>query len=109
MIGTNQLFIFGGFDGCKWLNDICVLDIGKMEVNEITGEATTTLIENMRKIINAEVHSDICFIIEGKPLYGHKAILQAQCDHFRAMFTNGMKESTSSKIEIEGWSYSSFL
>ena len=26
-----QLFIFGGFDGCKWLNDICILDIGKLE------------------------------------------------------------------------------
>ena len=30
-----QLFIFGGFDGCKWLNDICILDIGKLEENEI--------------------------------------------------------------------------
>ena len=34
-IGTKQLFIFGGFDGCKWLNDICILDIGKLEENEI--------------------------------------------------------------------------
>jgi len=40
VIGTQQLFIFGGFDGCKWLNDICVLDIAKMEVNEITSEST---------------------------------------------------------------------
>lgn len=31
VIGTKQLFIFGGFDGNKWLNDICILDIWKLE------------------------------------------------------------------------------
>ena len=35
VIGTKQLFIFGGFDGCKWLNDICILDIGRLKQNEI--------------------------------------------------------------------------
>ena len=61
MIGTKQLFIFGGFDGCKWLNDICVLDIGKMEVNEITTESTQSLITNMRKLINKDIFSDVIF------------------------------------------------
>ena len=82
VIGTKQLLIFGGFDGCKWLNDICVLDIGKMEVNEITTEATQTLIENQRKIINQDIYSDVVFIVENKTLFAHKAILQAQCEHF---------------------------
>jgi len=82
VIGTKQLFIFGGFDGCKWLNDICVLDIGKMEVNEITTEAIQQLIQNYKKLINLEDNADVCFIVEGKKIFSHKAILQAQCEHF---------------------------
>ena len=76
------MFIFGGFDGCKWLNDICVLDIGKMEVNEITTESTQSLITNMRKLINKDIFSDVIFQVEGKKLFAHKAILLAQCEHF---------------------------
>jgi leucine-zipper-like transcriptional regulator 1 len=70
-----QLFIFGGFDGCKWLNDICILDIGKLEENEINNEAVNCLISNMRKIINCPQFSDVVFMVEGKPIYAHRAIL----------------------------------
>ena len=49
------------------------------------------------------------FEVEGKTIYAHKAILVSQCDHFKAMFTSGMKESTQAKIEITDWSYSSYL
>jgi RCC1 and BTB domain-containing protein len=65
-----------------------------MEVNEITNEATLTLINNMRKLINNETYSDVVFVLEGKKIFAHRAILLAQCEHFRAMFSNGMKEST---------------
>ena len=94
VIATKQLFIFGGFDGCKWLNDICILDIGKLEANEISSEAVTNLITNMRKLLNANEFADVVFMVEGKPIYGHKAILSSQCEHFRAMFSSGMKESS---------------
>lgn len=96
VIGTKQLFIFGGFDGCKWLNDICILDIGKLEENEINNQAVTNLIVNMRTIINNPTFADVVFLVEQKPIYGHKAILSAQCEHFRGMFMNGMKETTQS-------------
>jgi hypothetical protein len=49
---------------------------------------------NMRKIINNPTFSDVVFMVEGKAIYAHKAILSAQCEHFRAMFMNGMKESS---------------
>ena len=78
VIGTKQLFIFGGFDGCKWLNDICILDIGKLEENEINSEAVNSLIANMRKIINnPSAFSDVIFLVEGKQIHAHKAILSA--------------------------------
>ena len=31
-----QLFVLGGFDGFKWLNDLHVLDVAKLEETEIT-------------------------------------------------------------------------
>jgi hypothetical protein len=77
VIGTKQLFIFGGFDGCKWLNDICILDIGKLEENEINNEAVNSLIQNMRKIINNPQFADVVFLVEGKQIFAHKAILSA--------------------------------
>jgi hypothetical protein len=33
-------------------------------------------------MINNPLFSDIEFIVEGKKIYGHKAILAAQCEHF---------------------------
>lgn len=80
-----------------------------MEVNEINNEATQTLIFNMKKLINRDVYADVVFLVEGKKIFAHKAILQAQCDFFRSMFTNGMKETNQTEIEIFDWSHNSFL
>lgn len=40
------------------------------------------MIGNLRNMINNPLFSDIEFIVEGKKIYGHKAILAAQCEHF---------------------------
>ena len=32
-VSNNILYIFGGFDGNKWLNDIFILDVGRIEAN----------------------------------------------------------------------------
>ena len=61
---ASSLIIFGGFDGCKWLNDICILDIGKLEENEINNQAVTNLIVNMRTIINNPTFADVVFLVE---------------------------------------------
>ena len=63
----------------------------------------------MRTLINNQTFSDVVFIVESKPIYAHKAILAAQCDHFKSMFLNGMKESTQSEIQVPDWSYNSYL
>lgn len=109
VIGNKQLYVFGGFDGNKWLNDVFVLDVGKLEANEIAGEAVTNLIMNMKKLVNNALFSDISFMVEGQEIYAHKAILVEQSEHFKAMLCGGMLESQMKKIEINDWSYSSYL
>ena len=108
-VGTKQLFIFGGFDGNKWLNDVYLLDVGKLEANKIAGETIDHLISNLRSLINNPVFADIAFVVEGKKIYAHKAILVAQSEHFKAMFLAGMKETQETVVEIPDWTYSSYL
>jgi BTB/POZ domain. len=36
------------------------------------------------------------------------AILASQNDHFKALFSNGMKESTNDKLIIKDWNYLPF-
>ena len=109
VIRNNQMLIFGGFDGNKWLNDIYILDVGALEMQELETSCVKVAMKNMRKIINEQKFSDITLIVEGKPLYAHKAILSSQCEHFRAMFLNGMKESMQNEIEIKDWTYNVYL
>merc|ERR1719159_1840769 len=86
LIGSKRIYIFGGFDGNKWLNDLHVLDVGRLEESALNDVAVSTLIENMRNLLNSPDFSDITFVVEGKRIYAHKAILVAQCEHFHAMF-----------------------
>merc|ERR1711879_818128 len=73
--------------GNKWLNDLHVLDVGRLEESALNDVAVHTLIENMRRLLNSPDFSDITFLVEGKRIYAHKAILVAQCEHFHAMFS----------------------
>jgi len=35
--GSKRIYIFGGFDGNKWLNDLHVLDVGRLEARGFSG------------------------------------------------------------------------
>merc|ERR1711920_726577 len=60
--------------------------------------------------LNSPDFSDITFVVEGKRIYAHKAILVAQCEHFHAMFSGGrFAEASKSEIEIPNWSYTAFV
>ena len=50
------------------------------------------LAKDYRKLVNDKHFSDVEFIVEGKKVYGHKVILAARCDYFRAMFCDNMRE-----------------
>merc|ERR1711964_66314 len=109
LIGSKKLYIFGGFDGNKWLNDLYILDVGRLEENAPNDAAVQALIVNMKRLLNSEEFADVKLIVEDKTIYAHKAILVAQSEHFRAMLAGGMKETFASEIRIEEWSYTAFI
>ncbi|XP_033122621.1 RCC1 and BTB domain-containing protein 1-like isoform X2 [Anneissia japonica] len=49
--------------------------------------------------------SDLKFLVEGKHIHVHKAILKIRCEHFRTMFQSHWGESGKDVIEISQFSY----
>lgn len=109
VIRNKQMLIFGGFDGNKWLNDMYILNVGVLELKEHEQLCMQSTMKNMKKLINDPTFSDITLVVEGKPLYLHKAILATQCEHFKKMFSIGMKESKQNEIEIKSWPFNTYL
>ncbi len=146
--GAVQLFVLGGFDGYKWLSDLNVLDVGKLEETAITTQvcsrppstspasltfsglrwpgrglgngnvrvacrgapsmlstaavlclvpccavrhqAVTSLLDDLRSLVNnRDSFPDIVFMVEGREVFAHKALLCCRSRHFRAMFNSG--------------------
>eukprot|EP00794_Sanderia_malayensis_P018363 gene18363-20209_t len=48
---------------------------------------------------------DLTFIIEGRSIHVHKAILKIRCDYFRSMLQSHWEESNKREIEITDFSY----
>lgn len=48
------------------------------------------------------LYADVTLKIEDETFLCHKVVLSASCAYFRAMFTSGLDESTSGKVEIKG-------
>lgn len=51
-------------------------------------------------LYNQEQFSDVVIRYNGRQLFAHKAVLAARCDYFRAMFSSGMRESTTGVVEL---------
>ncbi|GAB6031713.1 BTB/POZ domain-containing protein 9 [Chamberlinius hualienensis] len=52
--------------------------------------------------------SDVTIILENTRFYGHKVILAARSEYFRALLFGGMRESQESEIELKGTSVVAF-
>jgi leucine-zipper-like transcriptional regulator 1 len=111
LVQSKKLFVLGGFDGFKWLHDLHVLDVGKLEESAITSASVTSLLDDLHELVNnPEMFPDVTFLVEGEPVYAHKAILCARSAHFRAMFKSGMRESREASITYGGgWSRIAFV
>lgn len=57
-----MIYIFGGFDGNKWLNDLYVLDIGLLEQKTIQEENYAKVLLNIKNnLYNNKELSDLVF------------------------------------------------
>ncbi|KAG7342241.1 galactose oxidase [Nitzschia inconspicua] len=105
-----KIYIFGGSCGADYLNDFYVLDTDPPPKAMVSEPTSLHLIERrMGHFFNDEEFSDVTFIVQGRKVYGHKMVLAIVSDCFRAMFTAGFRESSSSEIEITDCSYDAFL
>lgn len=68
-----------------------------------------TYLSDMRKLVNNEDFHDVVFLVEGKPVYAHRAILVVRCEHFEHMFHSGMRECDEQEIKIPGMRHAIFV
>jgi len=110
LVHNKHLFILGGFDGTKWLSDLHVLDVSKIEESEIVSLSVTHLLRDFASLVNnPDSFPDVKFLVEGRELHAHKSILCARSTHFRAVFSHEWLERTAGVIEFKDWSYAAFL
>lgn len=87
---NNSLFVFGGYNGSIVLNDFYEFRFEPVSI------PASSLVDDLRKLINNPTFADVTFVVEGQPVYANRAHLAARSEHFRALFYNGMRESGSS-------------
>lgn len=48
----------------------------------------SSLLGDLKLLVNNADYSDVTFIVEGRPLYAHRAMLAVRSDHFRYCMCN---------------------
>ncbi|KAM9783955.1 RCC1 and BTB domain-containing protein 1-like isoform 2-T2 [Syngnathus typhle] len=61
--------------------------------------------EALKNEFDSPETADLKFIVEGKCIHVHKAVLKIRCEHFRSMFRSPWVESHQEVIEISQFSY----
>jgi len=102
VVHESALFIFGGYDGSNRLNDF-----QRFQFNP-EPNMRSTLVQDMKQLVNKELLSDITFLVEGQRVYGHK-LLCLRCPYFNNMFTGEYMESKAPELVIEGIRVEIFL
>lgn len=106
---NNYMYVFGGYNGIKVLNDFYKFRLALVNVPPSTHKS------DILTLLNNPTYSDCVFKLEdNKLVYANKCILSARSEYFRVMlYSGGMKESFSSSqqqpIQIEDVSHEVFL
>jgi len=61
---------------------------------------TSSFVGDLRQLIDNDEFADVTFIVEGRAVHAHRAILAVRSDHFRAMFSSGMRESREHEVSL---------
>ena len=87
-----KLYIIGGSYGQDYLKDIYILDTDPCPVfssdedDEGKSAPVKRLHQGLLGMLNNPEVSDVTFMIENKPFYGHKILISQLSDKFKAMF-----------------------
>jgi hypothetical protein len=97
---------FFRYDGSDRLNDFVRFDFA---VYDLSFEVPpSSLVPELRALVDDETLSDVTFLVESTPVYAHKLILM-RSPYFRALFLGEMMESKMATIRIEQVSHAIFL
>uniref|UniRef100_A0AAY4D397 BTB domain-containing protein n=1 Tax=Denticeps clupeoides TaxID=299321 RepID=A0AAY4D397_9TELE len=67
----------------------------------VDGDDYLTVAQSLKREFDSPDISDLKFLVEGKCIHVHKALLKIRCEHFRAL----LNESDEEAIEIHQFSY----
>lgn len=93
-----SLYIFGGYDGNSRLNDFIRIELPHEEPGECI--PSSTLISDLKKLVNCDLLSDIAFIVEDQRIFGHK-VLCLRCPFFHNMLTGEYMEARATDLVLE--------
>ena len=77
----------------------------------------STLRADLRRLLDLDLAGDVdrikvegeaVFEVQGRRLRASKAVLCVRCEHFRAMFTSGMRECCNASVQIPDVDYTVF-
>lgn len=91
---NNSLYVFGGYNGSTVLNDFYEFRFEPVSI------PPSSLVDDLRKLVNNPTFADVTFLVEGQPVYATRTHLAARSEHFRALFYGGMRESTGTDEQI---------
>eukprot|EP00536_Pseudo-nitzschia_multiseries_P007689 jgi/Psemu1/196219/e_gw1.183.83.1 len=116
----NYLYVFAGYNGTSVMNDMYKCRLRPICV------PPSSLVDDFRRLLrNDPDTADVCFLIEGRKVHGHRAVLGVRSRYFRAMFfnghtceskssnntssnTNNSNNNNNNEIPIPGVSYATF-
>lgn len=60
-----------------------------------------SLVKDLTRLLNQPELADVCFRVEGRPVYAQRAILAIRSEYFRVMLCGGMRESQFERRRLE--------
>eukprot|EP00936_MAST-01D_sp_MAST-1D-sp1_P002006 g2006.t1 len=68
-----------------------------------------SLPSDLRRLLNNEHRSDVCFVVQGRPVHAHRAIIMARCEPLACMLDGHFRESRLARVEMHDIAYDVFL
>jgi len=89
-----KMVIFGGNDCDRSFNDLFALVFPSISAE------TPQLSRDLEWLLTQELLADVVFEVQGSKIAAHRCVLACRSEHFRAMLTGGMMETSAREIPL---------